>query len=70
LTFDERVALHRVVGPERIRATNGAPPQRLDLETEPGTDSTSAACECRGTSLIRKRPPPKDRHRALGIVLL
>ena len=24
----------------------------------------------RGTSLIRNRPPPKDRHRSLGMVLL
>jgi hypothetical protein len=26
--------------------------------------------DCRGTSLIRNRPPPKDNHTALGIVLL
>ena len=25
---------------------------------------------CRGTSLVRNSPPPQDRHRALGIVLL
>jgi len=25
---------------------------------------------CRGTSLIRNRPPPEDHHRALGIFLL
>ena len=24
----------------------------------------------RGTSLIRNRPPPQDRHRSLGMVLL
>ena len=24
----------------------------------------------RGTSLMRKRPPPQDQHRALGMVLL
>ena len=26
--------------------------------------------EYRGTSLIRKRPPPQDHRRALGVVLL
>ena len=38
-----------------------------------GLASSPAWCErnrCRGTSLIRKCPPPQDPHRALGMVLL
>ena len=31
---------------------------------------TVGRMDYRGTSLIRKRPPPNNHHRALGIVLL
>jgi len=35
-----------------------------------GSYTTCTSSMYRGTSLIRKRPPPKDQHRALGIGLL
>ena len=36
-----------------------------------GSDRPGEAWQLyRGTSLIRNRPPPKDHHRNLGIVLL
>jgi len=60
-----------------LRIRTRTAPAILLLLIEKGADVNmlpfippSAIYECRGTSLIRNCAPPKDHHRALGIVLL
>jgi len=51
-----------------VKLTNAVP--RLVCRSQPYSLGACSEDAYRGTSLIRKRPPPYDHHRPLGVSLL